>query len=91
MGWVPLPRKTTGYIQSIGDHSFLIFPGEVNSRVLEKQVQLLVEPQNQEEQCSFCPSGGTLDNFYPLTKVLDRALEFATPVKLFYVDLEKVR
>ena len=54
--------------------------GKVNSMVLERRVQLLVEPQIQEEQSSFCPGHRTLEQIYTLARVLEGAWKFAAPV-----------
>ncbi|KAK3557751.1 hypothetical protein QTP86_000296 [Hemibagrus guttatus] len=67
----------------------LSLPGKVYSRVLERRVRPLVEPWIQEEQCSFRPSRGTLDQLYTLHRVLEGSWEFAQPVHMCFVDLEK--
>ncbi|KAK3535153.1 hypothetical protein QTP70_004811 [Hemibagrus guttatus] len=69
--------------------TLLSLPGKVYSRVLERRVQPLVEPQIQEEQCRFQPSHGTLDQLYTLHRVLEGSWEFAQPVHMCFVDLEK--
>ncbi|KAK3532187.1 hypothetical protein QTP86_009294 [Hemibagrus guttatus] len=69
--------------------TLLSLPGKVYSRVLERRVRPLVEPRIQEEQCSFRPSRGTLDQLYTLHRVLEGSWEFAQPVHMCFVDLEK--
>ncbi|KAK3540855.1 hypothetical protein QTP86_002442 [Hemibagrus guttatus] len=69
--------------------TLLSVPGKVYSRVLERRVRLLVEPRIQEEQCGFRPSRGTLDQLYTLHRVLEGLWEFAQPVHMCFVDLEK--
>ncbi|KAK3525266.1 hypothetical protein QTP86_024908, partial [Hemibagrus guttatus] len=69
--------------------TLLNLPGKVYSRVLERRVRLLVKPRIQEEQCGFCPSHGTLDQLYTLHRVLEGSWEFAQPVHMCFVDLEK--
>ncbi|KAK3569761.1 hypothetical protein QTP86_004186 [Hemibagrus guttatus] len=69
--------------------TLLSLPGKVYSRVLERRVQPLVEPQIQKEQCGFRPSRGTLDQLYTLHRVLEGLWEFAQPVHMCFVDLEK--
>ncbi|KAK3534690.1 hypothetical protein QTP86_020345 [Hemibagrus guttatus] len=64
-------------------------PGKVYSKVLERRVRPLVEPRIQEEQCGFRPSHGTLDQLYTLHRVLEGSWEFAQPVHMCFVDLEK--
>ncbi|KAK3526422.1 hypothetical protein QTP70_025454, partial [Hemibagrus guttatus] len=69
--------------------TLLSLPGKVYSRVLERRVRPLVEPQIHEEQCGFRPSRGTLDQLYTLHRVLEGSWEFAQPVHICFVDLEK--
>ncbi|KAK3556526.1 hypothetical protein QTP70_009073 [Hemibagrus guttatus] len=69
--------------------TLLSLPGKVYSRVLERRVRPLIEPQIQEEQCGFRPSRGTLDQLYTLHRVLESSWEFAQPVHMCFVDLEK--
>ncbi|KAK3540137.1 hypothetical protein QTP70_026880 [Hemibagrus guttatus] len=69
--------------------TLLSLPGKVYSRVLERRVQPLVEPWIQEKQCGFRPSRGTLDQLYTLHRVLGGLWEFAQPVHMCFVDLEK--
>ncbi|KAK3560105.1 hypothetical protein QTP86_033893, partial [Hemibagrus guttatus] len=69
--------------------TLLSLPGKVYSRVLERRVRPLVEPLIQEEQCGFRPSRGTLDQLYTLHRVLEGSWEFAQPVHMCFVDLEK--
>ena len=53
--------------------TLLSLPGKVYSRVLERRMQLLVEPRSKEEQCGFCPGCGTLDQLYNLVRILEGA------------------
>ena len=69
--------------------TLLSLPGKVYSRVLERRVRLIVEPRIQEEQCGFRPGRGTMDQLYTLARVLEGAWEFAQPVHMCFVDLEK--
>ncbi|KAK3539668.1 hypothetical protein QTP70_011124 [Hemibagrus guttatus] len=69
--------------------TLLSLPGKVYSRVLERRVRPLIEPWIQEEQCGFRPSRGTLDQLYTLHRVLEGLWEFAQPVHMCFVDLEK--
>ncbi|KAK3556337.1 hypothetical protein QTP70_007103 [Hemibagrus guttatus] len=69
--------------------TLLSLPGKVYSRVLERRVRPLVKPWIQEEQCGFRPSRGTLDQLYTLHRVLEGSWEFAQPVHMCFVDLEK--
>ncbi|KAK3514153.1 hypothetical protein QTP70_005085 [Hemibagrus guttatus] len=63
--------------------TLLSLPWKVYSKVLERRVRPLVEPQIQEEQCGFRPSHGTLDRLYTLHRVLKGLLEFAQKVHVF--------
>uniref|UniRef100_A0A8C6KY55 Reverse transcriptase domain-containing protein n=1 Tax=Nothobranchius furzeri TaxID=105023 RepID=A0A8C6KY55_NOTFU len=69
--------------------TLLSLPGKVYSGVLERRVHRIVEPQIQEEQCGFRPGRGTLDQLYTLRGILEGAWEFAQPVYMCFVDLEK--
>ncbi|KAI3353380.1 hypothetical protein L3Q82_019917 [Scortum barcoo] len=59
------------------------------ARVLERRIRPIVDPRIQEEQCGFRPGRGTLDQLYTLHRVLEGLWEFAQPVHMCFVDLEK--
>jgi len=65
----------------------LSLPGKV--RVLESRIRPIVEPRIQEEQYGFCPGSGTLDQLYTLSRMLEDSWEFAQPIHMCFVDLEK--
>ncbi|TWW77644.1 hypothetical protein D4764_12G0010340 [Takifugu flavidus] len=69
--------------------TLLSLPGKVYSGVLERRVRRIVEPQIQEEKCGFRPGCGTVDQLYSLSRVFEGAWEFAQPVHMCFVDLEK--
>ena len=69
--------------------TLLSLPEKVYSRVLERRIRPIVEPWIQEEQCGFRPGRGTLDQLYTLRRVLEGSWEFAQPVHMCFVDLEK--
>ena len=69
--------------------TLLSLPGKVSSRVLERRVRSIVEPQIEEEQSGFCPGRGTVDQLFTLARELEGAWEFAQPVHMCFVDLEK--
>uniref|UniRef100_A0A3Q3T275 Reverse transcriptase domain-containing protein n=1 Tax=Mastacembelus armatus TaxID=205130 RepID=A0A3Q3T275_9TELE len=69
--------------------TLLSLPGKVYARVLERRIRPVVEPRIQEEQCGFRPGRGTLDQLYTLSRVLEGSWEFAQPVHMCFVDLEK--
>ncbi|XP_048857101.1 uncharacterized protein LOC125724452 [Brienomyrus brachyistius] len=69
--------------------TLLSLPGKVYSGVLERRVRRIVEPRIQEEQCGFRPGRGTVDQLYTLSRVLEGSWEFARPVYMCFVDLEK--
>ncbi|TWW74691.1 hypothetical protein D4764_14G0006940 [Takifugu flavidus] len=62
---------------------------EVYAGVLERRVRWIVEPWIQEEQCGFRPGRGTVDQLYTLSRVFEGAWEFAQPVHMCFMDLEK--
>ncbi|KAI3374782.1 hypothetical protein L3Q82_021332 [Scortum barcoo] len=55
----------------------------------ERRIRPIVDPRIQEEQCGFRPGRGTLDQLYTLHRVLEGLWEFAQPVHMCFVDLEK--
>ncbi|KAI3374479.1 hypothetical protein L3Q82_006304 [Scortum barcoo] len=63
--------------------------GRSHARVLERRIRPIVDPRIQEEQCGFRPGRGTLDQLYTLHRVLEGLWEFAQPVHMCFVDLEK--
>ena len=69
--------------------TLLSLPRKVYSRVLERKIRPIVEPQIQEEQCGFRLGRGTLDQLYTLHRVLEGSWEFAQPAYICFVDLEK--
>ncbi|TWW80203.1 R2 Retrovirus-related Pol polyprotein from type I retrotransposable element [Takifugu flavidus] len=69
--------------------TLLSLPGKVYSGVLERRVHRIDEPRIQEEQCGFRPGRGTVDQLYTLSRVFESAWEFAQPVHMCFVDLEK--
>ncbi|KAL0169720.1 hypothetical protein M9458_034316, partial [Cirrhinus mrigala] len=69
--------------------TLLSLPGKVYARVLERRIRPIVEPRIQEEQCGFRPGRGTMDQLYTLFRVLEGSWEFAQPVHMCFVDLEK--
>ncbi len=44
----------------------LLSPGKVYSKVLERRIQPIVEPQIEEEQHKFCPGCGTTELLFTL-------------------------
>ncbi|KAI3352266.1 hypothetical protein L3Q82_005245 [Scortum barcoo] len=72
-----------------GDHISQPPHGKVYARVLERRIRPIVDPRIQEEQCGFRPGRGTLDQLYTLHRVLEGLWEFAQPVHMCFVDLEK--
>uniref|UniRef100_A0A3B3C6W3 Reverse transcriptase domain-containing protein n=1 Tax=Oryzias melastigma TaxID=30732 RepID=A0A3B3C6W3_ORYME len=69
--------------------TLLSLPGKVYARVLERRVHSIVKPQIQDKQCGFRPGRGTVDQLYTLFSVLEGSWEFAHPVHMCFVDLEK--
>ncbi|KAI3363338.1 hypothetical protein L3Q82_011963 [Scortum barcoo] len=89
---VPLlgKRGTGECVPTTGGSHFSASPGRsVYARVLERRIRPIVDPRIQEEQCGFRPGRGTLDQLYTLHRVLEGLWEFAQPVHMCFVDLEK--
>ncbi|KAI3354008.1 hypothetical protein L3Q82_018568, partial [Scortum barcoo] len=96
LGWwsLFLKRGTGECVPTTGGSHFSASPGRSTpARVLERRIRPIVDPRIQEEQCgfqSFPSSGrGTLDQLYTLHRVLEGLWEFAQPVHMCFVDLEK--
>ena len=69
--------------------TLLSLPGKVYSKVLEKRIRPIVKPQIEEEKCGFRPGRGTTDKLFTLARILEGAWEYADPVYMSFVDLEK--
>ena len=67
----------------------LSLPRKVYSKVLERRVWLIVKPRNEEEQCGFRSGRGKTDQIFTLARILEGAWEYAHPVYMCFVDLEK--
>ncbi|KAI3374956.1 hypothetical protein L3Q82_021487 [Scortum barcoo] len=86
---VPLFKKGTGEcVPTTGDHTSQP-PREGLRQGTERRIRPIVDPRIQEEQCGFRPGRGTLDQLYTLHRVLEGLWEFAQPVHMCFVDLEK--
>lgn len=57
--------------------------------MLERRVRPIVEPWIEEEQCGFCPGPGTIDQLFTFARIFEGAWEYAHPVHMCFVDLEK--
>uniref|UniRef100_A0A8C9TQF7 Reverse transcriptase domain-containing protein n=1 Tax=Scleropages formosus TaxID=113540 RepID=A0A8C9TQF7_SCLFO len=100
MGTVPLEWQT-GVVVPIfkkGDRrvcanyqgiTLLSLPSKVYAGVLERRLWPIVEPPVEEEQCEFCSGHGTVDQLFTLSQIIEGAWEFANPVYMCFVDLEK--
>ena len=69
--------------------TLLSLPGKVYSKVLERRVRPIFEPPIEEEQCGFRPGHGTTHQLFTLARILEGAWEYAYPVYMCFVDLEK--
>ncbi len=67
--------------------TLLSLPGKVYARVLERRIRPIVEPQIQEEQCSFRTGRGTLDQLYTLSGVLESAWVLSEDLKKIIIAL----
>ncbi|TWW77426.1 hypothetical protein D4764_12G0008160 [Takifugu flavidus] len=90
--WVVVPLFKKGEQRVCSNYrgiTLLSLSGKVYSGVLDRRVRQIVEPQIQEEQCGFRPGRGTVDQLYTLSRIFEGAWEFAQPVHMCFVDLEK--
>ncbi|KAI3357902.1 hypothetical protein L3Q82_016278, partial [Scortum barcoo] len=70
--------------------TLLSLPGKVYARVLERRIRPIVDPLDSGGTMRFSSPGcGTLDQLYTLRRVLEGLWEFAQPVHMCFVDLEK--
>ena len=69
--------------------TLLSLPGKAYARELERRLRPIVESQIQEEQCGFRPGHGTVDQLFTLAGIPEGSWEFAHPVYMCFVDLEK--
>lgn len=69
--------------------SLLSLPGKVYAKVLESRIRGVIEPQISDEQCGFRGGRSTSDQVFILRQICEKAWEFALPVFMCFVDLEK--
>ncbi|TWW71602.1 hypothetical protein D4764_16G0000990, partial [Takifugu flavidus] len=86
---IPLFKKGDRRVCSNYRGVTLLSLPKVYSGVLERRIRRIVELRIQEEQCGFRPGRGIVDQLYTHSRVLEGAWEFAQPVHMCFVDLEK--
>ncbi|KAI3357062.1 hypothetical protein L3Q82_015445 [Scortum barcoo] len=69
--------------------TLLSLPGKVYARVLERRIRPMVTLGFRRNNAVFVPGRGTVDQLYTLHRVLEGLWEFAQPVHMCFVDLEK--
>ncbi|KAI3367011.1 hypothetical protein L3Q82_009640 [Scortum barcoo] len=84
-----LKRGTGECVPTTGESHFSAFLGRSTPGYWSGEFRPIVDPRIQEEQCGFHPGRGTLDQLYILHRVLEGLWEFALPVHMCFVDLEK--
>ncbi|KAI3356429.1 hypothetical protein L3Q82_017643 [Scortum barcoo] len=73
-----------------GGSHFSASPGRSMPRVLERRIWPIVEPSDSgRNNAVFVPGRGILDQLYTLHRALEGLWEFAQPVHMCFVDLEK--
>ncbi|KAI3364544.1 hypothetical protein L3Q82_011327 [Scortum barcoo] len=82
-----LKRGTGECVPTTGGSHFSASPGKSTPGYW--RIRPIVDPRIQEELCGFRPGRGTLDQLYTLHRVLEGLWEFAQPVHMCFVDLEK--
>ncbi|KAI3375494.1 hypothetical protein L3Q82_003824 [Scortum barcoo] len=71
-------------------HYFISEGTRTETIALERRIQPIVDPQDSGGTMRFSSHGrGTLDQLYTLHRVLEGLWEFAQPVHMCFVDLEK--
>jgi hypothetical protein len=87
---VPLFKKRDrGVCSNYRGITLLSLPRKFYARVLKRRIRPIVEPRILEEQCGFRPGRRTLDQLNTLSRVLEGSWEFAQPIHMCFVDLEK--
>ncbi|KAI3363689.1 hypothetical protein L3Q82_001313 [Scortum barcoo] len=90
LGTVPLEWQTRGVPTTGESHFSASREGPLRQGTEEENSADSQPPQIQEEQGGFHPGCGTLDQLYTLhAVVLEGLWEFAQPVHMHFVDLEK--
>ena len=69
--------------------SLLSVPGKVYAKVLESRVRAVVEPNLSDEQCGFRPGRSTTYQSFTLQQIFEKSWEYARPLFMCFVDLEK--
>ena len=69
--------------------TLLSLPGKVYARVLHSRLTEAVDQKIQDEQCGFRRGRGTTDQLFILQQIAEKAWEYAQPVYISFVDLEK--
>ena len=69
--------------------SLLSIPGKVLTLALLERMQIVIEPQLSEAQCGFRKGQGTVDQLWLTRQVMEKAVEYRTPVQLCFIDLTK--
>ena len=69
--------------------TLLSLPGKIYAKMLESRVRAIVEPRIADEQCGFRPGRSTADQVFCLQQVQEKTWEYAIPVYMTFVDLEK--
>ncbi|VDP03041.1 unnamed protein product, partial [Soboliphyme baturini] len=69
--------------------TFLSLPGKVYAKVLERKCREILDLKIQEEQCGLRPCRSTSDHIFALRQIVEKSWEYAQPVYVCFVDLEK--
>ena len=69
--------------------SLLSIEGKVLALVLLERMRIVIEPQLSEAQRGFRKGRGTVDQIWVTRQVMEKAVEYRTPVHLCFIDLTK--
>ncbi|VDO92650.1 unnamed protein product [Soboliphyme baturini] len=69
--------------------TLLSLPGKVYAKVLEGRCSEIVELKIQEEQCGFRTGRSISDYIFALCQIVEKSWEYAQPVCMCFVDLDK--
>ena len=84
-----IKRGTRGCVLIIEASHYSASLGKYTLRFWKRRVRRIVEPQIEEEECGFRPGHGMTDQLFTLSRILEGAWEYAYPVYMCFVDLEK--
>lgn len=72
---VPIFKKGDQRVLNYWSITLLTLNRKLYSKVVERRLRLIVEPQNQEQQCRFCSDHQTEEQLFTLAGLLEDSWE----------------